>query len=255
MSNKPTIHIAAGVLHNPQGQYLLSSRPSGKSKAGYWEFAGGKIEAGETAFGALQREFQEELGVHIRHAQPWLTRLHRYPEKNIRLQLFHIPADGWHGEPQNRENQKLLWQNPQEPPTVRILPSNQAVIRALRIPRHLTGSVEHGLISDNGYRILPRTLAHPDHPILLPHDQSPPEANPHGTWFIVHNRQQYRATPHADAWLWHINSPQSLQQLTQILHKGTAQPLIIYTDDANLYRQHQTGWQQLGAHATILQAT
>lgn len=254
MPNKSTVHIAAGVLYNEQGQYLLSSRPTGKSKAGYWEFAGGKIEAGETPFAALQREFQEELGIHIHHADRWLTRLHRYPEKNIQLQLFRIPANAWQGEPQGRENQKLLWQNPQASPEVRILPSNRPVIRALRIPRHLAGSLEHGFCGDNGYRVCPIDQACAEHPVLLPHDQRLPEAHSSGTWHIVHNREQYRATSHTDAWVWHINSPDSLAQLNKTLREGTPQPLIICADAATI-AQHQQTWQQHGAHAIVQQAT
>ena len=72
------ISVVAGVLENSEGAFLLSSRPEGKPYAGYWEFAGGKVEAGETAFAALQREFAEELGVEILRATPWLRRTHVY---------------------------------------------------------------------------------------------------------------------------------------------------------------------------------
>jgi len=68
----PKIHVVAGILFNERGEFLLSSRPEGKPYAGYWEFAGGKVEAGETEFAALQREFMEELGIEITHATPWL---------------------------------------------------------------------------------------------------------------------------------------------------------------------------------------
>ena len=41
----PKIHVVAGILFNERGEFLLSSRPEGKPYAGYWEFAGGKVEA------------------------------------------------------------------------------------------------------------------------------------------------------------------------------------------------------------------
>ena len=62
---RPLVQVVAGILLDQNGRYLLSSRPEGKPYAGYWEFAGGKVEAGESDFQALQREFEEELGIHI----------------------------------------------------------------------------------------------------------------------------------------------------------------------------------------------
>ena len=44
----PFINVVAGIVLNQEGDYLLSSRPVGKPYAGYWEFAGGKVEAGKT---------------------------------------------------------------------------------------------------------------------------------------------------------------------------------------------------------------
>ena len=58
------INACLGIIRNPATQQvLLASRPAGKVLAGYWEFPGGKLEAGENAFQALQRELSEELGI------------------------------------------------------------------------------------------------------------------------------------------------------------------------------------------------
>ena len=58
--------VAVGVLiRMSDGALLLSTRPEGKAYAGFWEFPGGKIEAGETVEQALRRELQEELGITI----------------------------------------------------------------------------------------------------------------------------------------------------------------------------------------------
>ena len=72
---RPLVQVVAGILLDQNGRYLLSSRPEGKPYAGYWEFAGGKVEAGESDFQALQRAFEEELGIRIRRAVPWLTKI------------------------------------------------------------------------------------------------------------------------------------------------------------------------------------
>ena len=52
---RPLIRVDAGIILNEHGDYLLSSRPEGKPYAGYWEFAGGKVEPGETDEEALTR--------------------------------------------------------------------------------------------------------------------------------------------------------------------------------------------------------
>ena len=58
---RPLVQVVAGILLDKNGRYLLSSRPEGKPYAGYWEFAGGKVEAGESDFQALQREFEDRF--------------------------------------------------------------------------------------------------------------------------------------------------------------------------------------------------
>ena len=68
------VEVAVGVLierddAGHEGRFLLTSRPEGKVYAGYWEFPGGKLEAGESVEDALRRELQEELGITIETAR------------------------------------------------------------------------------------------------------------------------------------------------------------------------------------------
>ena len=67
--NRPITEVAAGILLDAEGRYLLGQRPEGKPYAGYWEVPGGKIEAGESVFTALKRELQEELGIDIESSE------------------------------------------------------------------------------------------------------------------------------------------------------------------------------------------
>jgi mutator protein MutT len=103
------VDVAVGVLVGPDHRFLLTSRPAGKVYAGYWEFPGGKMEAGETVAQALRRELQEELGITIGDAHPWKVDEVDYPHARVRLHFCRVYA--WQGELQMREGQRMAWQN------------------------------------------------------------------------------------------------------------------------------------------------
>jgi len=103
------IDVAVGILISADRQLLLTSRPSGKPMAGYWEFPGGKLEAGETVEQALRRELQEELGVLIGAAQIWKVTEHDYPHNLVRLHWCKVNT--WTGALQMREGQQFAWQH------------------------------------------------------------------------------------------------------------------------------------------------
>lgn len=100
--------VAVGILIRDDGALLLSSRPEGKPYAGYWEFPGGKLEAGETVAQALRRELIEELGVTIADAEVWKVTEHDYPHALVRLHWCKVRA--WSGEFEMREGQQMAWQ-------------------------------------------------------------------------------------------------------------------------------------------------
>ncbi len=102
------VDVAVGVLIDGQGRFLLTSRPEGKVYAGYWEFPGGKVEAGETIEAALRRELHEELGITIGPAQPWQVLLMDYPHARVRLHFCKV--FDWQGGFEMREGQAMAWQ-------------------------------------------------------------------------------------------------------------------------------------------------
>jgi len=102
------VDVAVGVLIAANGDFLLTSRPDGKVYAGYWEFPGGKLEAGESVEQALRRELHEELGITIGAAQPWKVEIVDYPHARVRLHFCKVFA--WQGEFQMREQQAMAWQ-------------------------------------------------------------------------------------------------------------------------------------------------
>jgi 8-oxo-dGTP diphosphatase len=101
--------VAVGILIRPDdGALLLSTRPAGKPYAGYWEFPGGKIEAGESVEQALRRELDEELGIVIGAADVWRVTEHDYPHALVRLHWCKVVA--WDGDFEMREGQAMRWQ-------------------------------------------------------------------------------------------------------------------------------------------------
>ena len=107
-ADRPIVEVAVGVLIRPDGDFLLTSRPEGKVYAGYWEFPGGKLEAGESVAAALVRELHEELGLTIVSVQAWREQLVDYPHALVRLNFCKVWD--WQGELQMREGQSFAWQ-------------------------------------------------------------------------------------------------------------------------------------------------
>ncbi len=132
MAQNKVVHVSAAVLQRPDGSYLLAQRPADKIWAGYWEFPGGKIEPGETAYHALVRELHEELGIEVVTAYPWLTRTFTYPHATVQLHFFRVT--GWRGEPHPHEGQQFAWQHPPEVTVAPVLPANAPIIRGLELP-------------------------------------------------------------------------------------------------------------------------
>ncbi|WP_334135215.1 (deoxy)nucleoside triphosphate pyrophosphohydrolase [Tepidimonas sp.] len=122
------VDVAVGLLIDAQGRFLMTTRPPGKAYAGYWEFPGGKVEAGETVQQALQRELREEIGIEIGAAQPWQTLVVDYPHALVRLHVCRITR--WQGELRMHEGQDCAWQT--LPVTVApVLPGTVPLLQAL----------------------------------------------------------------------------------------------------------------------------
>ena len=126
VAERQPVDVAVGVLIDRDGRFLLTSRPEGKVYAGYWEFPGGKLEAGETVEQALRRELHEELGITIGDAQPWQIELVDYPHARVRLHFCKVYD--WVGAFQMRERQAMAWQTlPVE--VAPVLPGTVPVLR------------------------------------------------------------------------------------------------------------------------------
>jgi len=105
---RPRVEVAVGILLQPDGAFLLGTRPAGKPYAGYWEFPGGKVEPGESVAQALERELLEELGINAQQIALWQVTEHDYPHAQVRLHWCKVHA--WQGTFDMREGQQVRWQ-------------------------------------------------------------------------------------------------------------------------------------------------
>lgn len=142
------VDVAVGVLmrRDAEGRdaaFLLTSRPEGKVWAGYWEFPGGKLEAGESVEAALARELHEELGIDVARAgvQRWREQLMDYPHARVRLHFCKVYD--WQGTFEMREGQSMAWQQlPVD--VVPVLPGTVPVLEWLAEERGFTGPTHRG---------------------------------------------------------------------------------------------------------------
>lgn len=146
------VKVAAAVLLRGSAdrtEFLLAQRPEGKVYSGYWEFPGGKVEPGETLHQALLRELQEELGIGVDRAWPWLSCEFTYPHAKVRLKFFRVVS--WHGEITPIEHSGLAWLKLGDTASVTpILPANAPILRALELPSiyALTNAAENGVAAE-----------------------------------------------------------------------------------------------------------
>lgn len=108
VTGRPEVDVAVGILVAGDQRFLLTSRPAGKAYAGYWEFPGGKLEAGESVEQALRRELQEEIGVTIGEVHPWREQVVDYPHALVRLHFCRVYE--WTGTLEMREGQTCAWE-------------------------------------------------------------------------------------------------------------------------------------------------
>ncbi len=139
--DRASVEVAVGVLVRPDGRFLLTSRPEGKVYAGYWEFPGGKVEAGESIEQALRRELREEIGIEIGPVHPWRVELVDYPHALVRLNFCKVYQ--WQGELHMHEGQRCAWEGLPVAVTP-VLPGTVPVLRWFAEERGFQGPTHAG---------------------------------------------------------------------------------------------------------------
>lgn len=127
-SVKETIRVVASII-TKNDKYFVVQRGYGKWN-GYWEFPGGKIEAGETPKKALFREIKEELDIEINIGDKLCTVEYDYPD-------FHLSMDCFFARVKNgslilKEHNAAKWLCRDELDAVEWLPADKIIIKELR---------------------------------------------------------------------------------------------------------------------------
>ena len=123
------VEVVAGALFDAEGRVLIAQRPPGKALAGRWEFPGGKLHEGESAYDGLVRELSEELSVAVHAAERLIRYPHAYPDRTVWLDLWIVSA--WSGEPQGLDGQAFKWVAPDRLHEEDILEADRPMIEAL----------------------------------------------------------------------------------------------------------------------------
>ena len=118
-------------MFDAQRRVLIAERPPGKHMAGWWEFPGGKVSAGETDAAALERELREELGIDSHAESAIMTLSHEYPDRIVDLVLWKVRLVA--GEPRGLDGQSLKWVACQSLGNERLLPADEPFIAALQL--------------------------------------------------------------------------------------------------------------------------
>ena len=124
------VEVAAALIQDDAGRYLITRRRAGSHLAGLWEFPGGKREPGETLEECLRRELTEELGADFMVGERVETLRWSYPEKSVVLHFFRCRLVS--GQVEARERQTCAWVEPARLDDYEFPAADRALIARLR---------------------------------------------------------------------------------------------------------------------------
>lgn len=129
MTRKTELITVTAAIIESDGRYLAARKRSGLDLAGYWEFPGGKLEAGESPEQCLRRELAEEFGISCEIGQFLAESVHDYGNRSIRLLGYR--ARHTDGKLQLSDHDAILWLQPGELGTLNWAPADIPLVEAL----------------------------------------------------------------------------------------------------------------------------
>ena len=121
-----------GIVKNPSGEILVTTRRPDTHLGGQAEFPGGRLEGREVAEAGLQRELKEELGIELIRCRPLIQIPYAYPDRNVFLDVFTVTE--YSGKVRPVEGQKMDWVSVSALGDVRFPKANHGIVRALQLP-------------------------------------------------------------------------------------------------------------------------
>ena len=123
------VDVAAALIWDEQGRFLICQRPAHKARGLMWEFVGGKAEPGEALEDTLIRECREELDVTVKPTSVYVQLVHEYPDITIRLTLFNAVITD--GQPRMLEHNDIRWIFPSQIPDFTFCPADKDILKML----------------------------------------------------------------------------------------------------------------------------
>lgn len=127
------IEVAAALVRDKAGRYLITQRRQGSHLEGLWEFPGGKREPGESDETALRRELAEELSATFAVGALVETVRWEYPDRTIVLRFYDCHLES--GTIAPLEGQAMAWVAPEHLAEYDFPPADRALIDRLREAR------------------------------------------------------------------------------------------------------------------------
>lgn len=127
------LRVVAAVIRDPATKKIFATARGYGEFKGWWEFPGGKIEAGETPQEALKREIREELSAKIRVDEKIMTIEYDYPEFHLSMDCFWAEVIG--GELILKEAEAARWLSLDELDLVKWLPADQELVERIKTLR------------------------------------------------------------------------------------------------------------------------
>jgi len=124
------VHVALALVDR-DGRWLVARRSERRLFAGYWEFPGGKVEAGESTFAAAVREAREEAGLAVEPIRS-LGRIEtEHGGQQITLHLVRCRPAGGEPAPSSPAVTEVRWVSQADLRRLRMPPANAEIIDRL----------------------------------------------------------------------------------------------------------------------------